>query len=504
MQLRPTAQRHSGKNALELLIHSITGDRMSLVWRLFGLVLVLLWLQHMNEDSVFAFAEKSAASLDALAACGVALLVAGPSLLVLLASGSVGAWFFLDVLAGVRTLDFMADEYAVQAGLPIVAAIVSGVHLVHVARGARPRGLRVDAELRGDIDDLHARIFRIFTITTLAFAGLHKLNTDFFASGSCAALANRLETWWTLPFDVPSAGPAAVVTLELLTAAMLLIYPRLGILLVVYVMAGLGHIGPSAFASTCVVMSLAFFDRGDIVLTRRFFQRRWGAVVAITLLVIGVSFSTYRAPLPWLKYGLLEALLVTVTCMVIGVGLARLRRLATLRRRLLPAAVRWWRRPTTLMPGLSSWLALILVVNGMTPYLGVKYRFSTAMLSNLRVDQERWNSYVIPEWVRLRESTPHVLVVWQPDGVYVPANPKKGQHYLSDGLFTAEALAAALRDATTRRARGHLRLTHLGESAEFDLPMDTLALMSWIEQRSTSGLWQAQLGPGDQPQACIH
>ena len=49
-------------------------------------------------------------------------------------------------------------------------------------------------------------------------------------------------------------------------------------------------------------------------------QRRWGAVVAITLLVIGVSFSTYRAPLPWLKYGLLEALLDTYQALPTGAG----------------------------------------------------------------------------------------------------------------------------------------------------------------------------------------
>jgi hypothetical protein len=360
-------------------------------------------------------------------------------------------------------------------------------------------------KLRGELDELHARIFRIVTVTTLAFAGLHKLNADFFAQGSCAALGQRLEIWWTLPFDVPTAGPVAVVTLELLAAVMLLVYPRVGILLVVYVMAGLGHIGPSAFASTCVVMSLAFLDRGDIALLRRFFATRWGLVVAATLVVLGVSFSTYAAQLPWLKYGLLEALLVTVTCMVIGIGVARLRQRTALRRRLVPAALRWWKRPTTLMPGLSSWLALILIVNGMSPYLGVKYRFSVAMLSNLRVDQQRWNSHVIPEWVRLREHTPHVEVDWQPDGQWAPpAKPKRGQHYLADGLYSAEALSIALQDAATRRARGHLRLTYLGQRTEFELPADMLAAMSWVEKRPSSVLWQEQLGPADEPQVCVH
>ena len=156
------------------------------------------------------------------------------------------------------------------------------------------------------------------------------------------------------------------------------------------------------------------------------------------------------------------------------------------------------------MPGLSSWLALILIVNGMSPYLGVKYRFSVAMLSNLRVDQERWNSYVIPKWVRLRKHTPHVQVVWQPEGQWAPSKPKKGHHYLGTGLFTAKALSEALQDAATRRARGQLSLTYLGETTEFELPVDMLEVLSWTKQRPSSVLWQEQLGPGDQPQTCVH
>src|SRR5690606_26595872 len=104
---------------------------------------------------------------------------------------------------------------------------------------------------------------------------------------------------------------------------------------------------PVAFASTCVVMSLAFFDRGDIALVRRFMARRWGLVVAANLLVIATSFSTYDARLPWLKYGLLELVLVSVACVVVGTGIARLRTRPGVRARLMPAAVRWLRRPAT-------------------------------------------------------------------------------------------------------------------------------------------------------------
>lgn len=485
---------------LDLLARPITAARMTLLWRLFGLVLVVLWLQHMDADSAFVFVEESAPSLDAFAVIGLILLIAGPSVAVLLGAAAVAMWFLTEVFASVETLDFAADEYVIQAGLPIVVAIVT---VAHVAVVVRRRGPGLDPRLRAEVDELHARIWRIFMVTTLAFAGLHKLNADFFAEDSCARLANRLLAWWGLPVEVPIAGPAALVALELLAAIMLLVLPRVGILLVVYAMAGLGHIGPVAFASTCVVMSLAFLDQGDAKLARAFLAKHWGLVAALTLVVIGISFSTFQTELPWLKFGLLEALLVVVTCTVIGTGITRLRRKPGLRRRLTPAALRWWRRPAKIMPGLASWLALILIVNGMSPYLGVKYRFSVAMLSNLRADHERWNSYVIPKWISLRKHTPHALVIWRPSGPWV-AHPKRSRHVLADGLFRGDTLQDALHDASARRARGHLTMRYRGESAEFELPNDILAAITWAKQRPSSMLWQEHLGPGDEPQVCVH
>jgi hypothetical protein len=488
----------SALRRLAWLVEPITSKRMELVWRLFGLVLALLWIQHMDQDSAFVFAEQSAAALDGMGLCGLLLLVMGPSLLALLASAAVGAWFLVAVLERQPSLEFMADEYVVQAGLPIVAAIVTVAHLM-IGR----RGLLVDQRVREEIDDLHARVVRIFVVTTLALAGIHKLNSDFFGPESCANLSARLLAWWDLPFEIPVAGPLAIVALELLAAIMLLVYPRLGILLVVYVMAGLGHIGPAAFASTCTVMSLAFLDRGDVVLLRSIAARGWGLAVALGLTVTAISYSTFQATLPWLKFGLLEALLITVTCIALTTGVARLRQKPGLKRRLVPAAIRWRRRPATIMPGLSSWLALILMVNGMTPYLGVKYRFSVAMLSNLRVDQERWNSYVVPKWVRLRKTTPQLVVSWQPHGEWT-APAQRVQHFLADGLYSSEALISALQDASMRQARGLLTVSQHGQTEEFELPADQLEVLTWVKQRPTSPLWQARLGPGDQPQACAH
>lgn len=487
----------------DLLAAPIASARMTLVWRLFGFVLVLLWVQNMGSRSAFEFADTSAASLDALAVCGLLLLGAGPTLLLLIGTATVGVWFLATIIGGQGAAPiFVADEYLIQAGVPVVAALVSAIH---VGMWVRRRGLVVDASLRAEVDELNARVFRVFAVTTIALAGLHKLNTDFFGPRSCAALGQRLHEWWELPLQLPIAGPAGVVGLELLAALLLLVYPRLGVLAVICVMTALGHIGPAAFAATCVVMSLAFLDPGDLVLVRGVFARRWSVICALTLVVLATSFSVYRGPSAWLKFALLDALVVPAACLIIGVGLAVIRRRGRLTGRLTPAAIRWRRRPAKVMPGLSSWLALILLVNGLTPYLGLKYRFSTAMLSNLRADHQRWNSYVIPKWVRLRQTTPHVTVVWQPVGKWgVPRSKAKRQYNLQDGLYTRDALTEALEHAGRRRAHGRLSLTGGGQTLEFELPGDMLSARAWVEQQPASVFWQSYLGPGDRPQACVH
>ena len=476
---------------------------MELVWRLFGYVLVLLWLQAMAGDSVFEYAARSPASFNGLGLAGLAVLMLGPSLAVLGALAVAGLWFFAALTGG--SLEFIADEYIVQAGLPVVAALVTALHLGVLARRGGAGALERSGQLRSELDELHARVFRVFAVTTLVLAGLHKLNADFFAPGSCAELSERLREWWILPFELPIIpSPAGVVALELLTPALLLIYPRIGILAVIYIMAGLGHIGPAGFASTCVVMSLAFLDAGDAALLRSLVRRRWGAIAGATLVVIAISHSCYEGVSTWLKFGLLELLLIPVTCMVVGVGVARLRGARDLRKRLEPAAFRWRRRPRTTLPGLASWLALILLVNGLTPYLGVKYRFSVAMLSNLRVDQARWNSYVVPEWVRMRD-TPHVTARWQPEAAGKrKAKVKRGHHVLRDGLYTGDALREAVAEVNQRGARGQLELSVGGQTTHFELPRDLLTLEAWVEQVPSSRLWQAYLGPGDAVQTCVH
>ncbi len=60
---------------------------------------------------------------------------------------------------------------------------------------------------------------------------------------------------------------------------------------------------------------------------------------------------------------------------------------------------------------LVCWVALLLV-NGFSPYLGLKFNYSFAMLSNLRVDDARWNHFFMPKWLRLTSHDGHVHVLF--------------------------------------------------------------------------------------------
>ncbi len=52
------------------------------------------------------------------------------------------------------------------------------------------------------------------------------------------------------------------------------------------------------------------------------------------------------------------------------------------------------------------------LVNGFTPYLGVQFQHTAAMLSNLRIDEGCWNHALIPEGVRVREDYVRIDTVW--------------------------------------------------------------------------------------------
>ncbi|MFY0534156.1 hypothetical protein [Nannocystis pusilla] len=135
--------------------------------------------------------------------------------------------------------------------------------------------------------------------------------------------------------------------------------------------------------------------------------RRRGLWLALAgLVLLAISHSLYRGPNNWAIFAVFQVVLLLAACLA-AVGLR-------------DAAGAWSfapRRSRLRLPGgphhrsfAVATIALLLAL-GSSPYLGLKYRYSFAMLSNLRVDDARWNSLVVPRQLRLTRHDPFVHVL---------------------------------------------------------------------------------------------
>ena len=76
------------------------------------------------------------------------------------------------------------------------------------------------------------------------------------------------------------------------------------------------------------------------------------------------------------------------------------------------AWARSWRTPSAGARRAALVGALLYISHGLTPYLGVQYQHTAAMLSNLRIDRGCWNSSVFPESVRVTEDYVRIERAW--------------------------------------------------------------------------------------------
>lgn len=237
----------------------------------------------------------------------------------------------------------------------------------------------------------------LITAGTYLIAGFHKLNEGFFSvEKGCANEGWRRvdEMFAWAPLAVPEwldpTLPYAVVAAEVLIFGLLLFRPRTAI-----VVGVLFHIPLTwAFAPAFVFVmfigyAAALSDAQCERLYRSFVRHFWiclGVYVpALALYAWASGFNTSRTDL-WVKTPIL----------VLVLGLVSLD-LWTHRGRdgtsdppALGAAA--WRRPRAI----AALAALVFFLNGLTPYVGTQMQHTGAMLSNLRIDPECWNHFVVP------------------------------------------------------------------------------------------------------------
>ncbi len=314
---------------------------------------------------------------------------------------------------------------------------------------------------------------RCFIVVLYALAATHKLNRDFFDPAvSCATSGIEVlsRDWHLAALDTPALARSWApffVAAEIGMLAALVLRPgfALGHGLLIHIPLTIVFAPSFTFA----VMSgwVACLSEADLRHLGTTLRRRSAFVVAVggalaALSLRGHVVARWRTdPLWCIDEGLQFFALAWVVAA-------------------------WWRRPPGALGWFSAWrerppkqalwigacLAVIGAVNGFSPYLGVQFQHTAAMLSNLRIDAGCWNSLVFPESMRLTERYIRVddARVGRAPALRDPdAREWRVEKHLVQTLWNTESLALAKKGwCKAGLAPLHLRGTWLGRSFATD------------------------------------
>ncbi len=219
------------------------------------------------------------------------------------------------------------------------------------------------------------------------FASLHKLNRDFLsAQYSCAVYGfDKLETYYSFTINgLDSALPYMVIAVEISIPILYILKKKFA----ARVVAILFHIPLTltmapAFVFVMAISHAAFIDEEERGQFKHAFLKHWKAILSLAFLTTTISLAIHGS---WPEWTMVP------------------------REFLLWLSLFWtliaWKGNTQkphphLRP--SYPVLAIFVLNCFSPYLGVQYQHSAAMLSNLRIDKGCWNSSVFPESIRLSD-----------------------------------------------------------------------------------------------------
>lgn len=496
--------------ALESRWTAPIGDwRSQLLWRAFGvavnqLCVMLLPTEGLSREPVFIASYAS----------GLLLIALGPRLVLLLFSAIAQTSLLFHIIS--HPSYQLAEEYLPLAVLPSVGVLLCAI-VGSASNETRTRR----------IDCAQVALFRVTVVALMSFAAFHKLNADFFdPTVSCAMIVpHRLLPFLPGADLIVRATPFLGFAGEALVPLLLIFYPRLGMALTVVVMGTIGHRGATSFTILVLLLSISFLRAGDRDPIREFWRRNrfWIAAGCIGLgaasFVVYQRFGTHR---PWHEYLLFELVLVAVSCSVLPLLYTTARtEWAGLRACQRGADRRIW-LARVLRPGFSEdpilgfgrgvddgigpRVRLLLVVligaavlNAMTPYLGLKLRMSFAMFSNLRVDDDRWNHFLIPRALDLRRHDPYVHVT----RVRRSGDASAGLA-LEPGLYLPDELDARLAAFRKRRVDVDIEFEYRGERRTHEHAQTDAELLSWIARRMGHNRWIHGHLVAGAPQPCLH
>lgn len=498
-------------------LDGLGGWHTQLLLRGFGLMLTLTFFGRLGYHNMDHFLAENPPSLVVLSACGISLALFGPRLLIMLAAACAGWDFIWRVAMGTagKYFTMQAAEYPFFAVIPtlFIAAVCLAFGKSFI------EGKDTWAQPNVLVEKLMVRAMRILALLSLFFVSFHKLNADFFnPSASCAVVLHRkvLENWngELLPDLLSFSSPLLVVLVEgPLAIFLLLCAPRLGILLVTQFLAFVSLVNAIVVTLSIIIPTLAFLSSSDIYLIRS----KWRSLLLVWLLISTIvlmfSHSHYQGSRPWLQYAIHQTVIVGILTVVSFCQFSAMRRWHLARRKGLfrqcrfafvkmlgsaPKLGHHSRSGKALLIGVAFlWLA-----NGLCPYFGIKFEYSFAMLSNLRVDDARWNHFIVPKWVRLTEHDPFIHLH---DVTITEAPSKLRVEALSPSLLSPFAFRQRLEGLAKKNPQAKLRMQMLyrGESITFDCGVVDQKLTDFVGTLPQDHLFQAELTLRG-PQACRH
>ncbi len=248
-------------------------------------------------------------------------------------------------------------------------------------------------------------VCRAITVLVYALAGLHKLNRDFIAPElSCATYGfTKLTDYWNLPADIlPETWLPSLAIFVIATELGIAVLYLCGLRRPAWLLAIAFHIPLTltmapAYAFVMLAGHAAFLRPKDLQDIRAVFQQFSVWIASKAIVLTAISLYLHGAWPEWSmipKEALLWALLLTCTLLIARHGLAKTP----------PIFTTFSTHFFANRPGQIALLfSVLFALNGLLPYVGLRFSHTGAMVSNLRIDRGCWNSLVFPESMRITD-----------------------------------------------------------------------------------------------------
>ncbi len=491
----------------KVLFHPLGKWRTDLLWRFFGLVIFQSIILQLTKIYTVKNFLSFPLGLKLSFLCGLLLLIFGPRLIILLAT-TISLYWYLVPFTSYRVELQVAEEYIILLALPTLGSlliIASLIKKTFLSWGSRPSLLDEDS-LQNEIDTVQVCLFRWGAVIVMFFAAFHKLNQDFLNPlYSCGpGLAKILADLWRFPFPdwVLPSQPYQAILAEGLIPFLLLCFPYWGMPVTVLVMGYIGHAGATPFTLIVIVMACAFLQDEDREVIISALKRYGYMLLTLGLVLSAISFKVYTGEKTWFEFHVFQLVFLVLAFLLVNLLLVKRNEA------LKPLAGFQFLWPKDLLLRMMILIFLgAAVINGMAPYFGWKYRLSFAMLSNLRVDETRWNHLFIPRWFYLKRFDPFIRV----QEVKIDAENQKKVRLLKEvykqgiypGLFSPMSFKYRLGIYNKLNALIDVTVDYHGKLYTFSDAAHNEDLYQWLKTIPDSKMFQEWLTLKG-PQPCLH